>query len=81
MMPSTPKEWSKIASLLRMSYRDTLLYSEGERCFCSVPLSDNPEAPIENLCPLVPLLCRWKLSTYSLASFRAMGITFNILIY
>ncbi len=37
--PSTIEEWSRAASMLRWSSRDTLLYSETERCFCEVPES------------------------------------------
>ena len=46
IMPSTAKEWSKTASLMKMSHRDILLFSEKERCFCDIPLSPNPEASI-----------------------------------
>lgn len=40
VMPSN-KEWSKISQLLRMSYRDILIYSSQKKCYCSVNESAN----------------------------------------
>lgn len=45
LMPSTQKEWSKIADLFKMSHRDILLFSERDRCFCCVPESKNLMVP------------------------------------
>lgn len=42
--PTSPSEWSKAASLMQMSSRDIMLYNPKEKCFCVVPMSDNPFA-------------------------------------
>lgn len=49
IMPSTSKEWSKIAARLRHSYRDTLMYDPGEKCFCALPISENPTGTDTNI--------------------------------
>lgn len=42
VMP-TQAEWSRISQLLKMSYRDILIYSEKEKCYCCIEESVNNE--------------------------------------
>jgi hypothetical protein len=42
VMPSTAEEWALSGAILKMSTSEILRYSESERCFCCVPLSENP---------------------------------------
>jgi hypothetical protein len=43
VFPSTKKEWEQIASLMRMSQRDILIYNSEEDCYCCFPESENKE--------------------------------------
>lgn len=43
LMPTTKEEWAQIARQLHMSYRDILIYSPDEACYCCIPQSGNTQ--------------------------------------
>lgn len=43
VMPTTKDEWSQIADILKMSYRDALIYSPKNNSYCCVPTAINNE--------------------------------------
>ena len=44
VMPTTEKEWSKISSILHMSYRDIMIYDKVKGCVSCVPQGSVPQS-------------------------------------